>query len=132
MSPEIPHFIRSLSQAFTSIRVKSVVDPLIKLLVMMLVFIIVSAYLKLPEWLTIVLLWFTGAILVLILLAYIGFAIFRPDYLRSESYNLRKQSLSILGDKENYKRVDMRHLVDIANPFIEEPLSIEEKGGEDE
>ena len=98
----------------------------------MLVFIIVSAYLKLPEWLTIVLLWFTGAILVLILLAYIGFAIFRPDYLRSESYNLRKQSLSILGDKENYKRVDMRHLVDIANPFIEEPLSIEEKGGEDE
>ncbi len=132
MSPEIPQFIRSLSQAFTSIRVKSVVDPLIKLLVMMLVFIIVSAYLKLPEWLTIVLLWFTGAILVLILLAYIGFAIFRPDYLRSESYNLRKQSLSILGDKENYKRVDMRHLVDIANPFIEEPLSIEEKGGEDE
>jgi len=98
----------------------------------MLVFIIVSAYLKLPEWLTIVFLWFTGAILVLILLAYIGFAIFRPDYLRSESYNLRKQSLSILGDKENYKRVDMRHLVDIANPFIEEPLSIEEKGGEDE
>lgn len=132
MSPEIPHFIRSLSQAFTSIRVKSVVDPLIKLLVMMLVFIIVSAYLKLPEWLTIVLLWFTGAILVLILLAYVGFAIFKPDYLRSESYNLRKQSLSILGDKENYKRVDMRHLVDIANPFIEEPLSIEEKGGEDE
>lgn len=132
MSPEIPQFIRSLSQAFTSIRVKSVVDPLIKLLVMMLVFIIVSAYLKLPEWLTIVLLWFTGAILVLILLAYIGFAIFRPDYLRSESYNLRKQSLSILGDKENYKQVDMRHLVDIANPFIEEPLSIEEKGGEDE
>lgn len=132
MSPEIPQFIRSLSQAFTSIRVKSVVDPLIKLLVMMLVFIIVSAYLKLPEWLTIVLLWFTGAILVLILLAYFGFAIFRPDYLRSESYNLRKQSLSILGDKENYKRVDMRHLVDIANPFIEEPLSIEEKGGEDE
>ena len=132
MSPEIPQFIRSLSQAFTSIRVKSVVDPLIKLLVMMLVFIIVSAYLKLPEWLTIVLLWFTGAILVLILLAYIGFAIFRPDYLRSENYNLRKQSLSILGDKENYKRVDMRHLVDIANPFIEEPLSIEEKGGEDE
>ena len=132
MSPEIPQFIRSLSQAFTSIRVKSVVDPLIKLFVMMLVFIIVSAYLKLPEWLTIVLLWFTGAILVLILLAYIGFAIFRPDYLRSESYNLRKQSLSILGDKENYKRVDMRHLVDIANPFIEEPLSIEEKGGEDE
>lgn len=132
MSPEIPQFIRSLSQAFTSIRVKSVVDPLIKLLVMMLVFIIVSAYLKLPEWLTIVLLWFTGAILVLILLAYIGFAIFRPDYLRSESYNLRKQSLSILGDKENYKRVDMRHLVDITNPFIEEPLSIEEKGGEDE
>lgn len=132
MNPELPHFINSLSQAFTSIRVKSVVDPLIKLLVIMLVFIIVSAYLKLPEWLIIALLWFSGAILVLILLAYIGFAIFKPDYLRSESYNLRKQSLSILGDKENYKKVDMRHLVDIANPYMEVPLAIEEKGGEDE
>ena len=132
MTPELPHFIKSLSQAFTSIRVKSVVDPLIKLLVIMLVFIIVSAYLKLPDWLIIVLLWFSGSILVLVLLAYMGFAIFKPDYLRSESYNLRKQSLSILGDKENYKKVDMRHLVDIANPYMEEPLAIEEKGGEDE
>jgi hypothetical protein len=132
MNPELPHFIRSLSQAFTSIRVKSVVDPLIKLLVIMLVFIIVSAYLKLPEWLIVVLLWFSGAILVLVLLAYVGFAIFKPDYLRSESYNLRKQSLSILGDKENYKKVDMRHLVDIANPYTEELFAIEEKGGEDE
>ncbi len=98
----------------------------------MLVFIIVSAYLKLPEWLIVVLLWFSGAILVLVLLAYVGFAIFKPDYLRSESYNLRKQSLSILGDKENYKKVDMRHLVDIANPYTEELFAIEEKGGEDE
>lgn len=132
MSPEIPHFIKSLSQAFTSIRVKSVVDPLIKLLVTVLVFVIVSAYLKLPEWLSMVLLWFSGAILVLILLAYVGFAIFKPDYLRSESYNLRKQSLSILGDKENYKQVDMRHVVDIANPYLENKEKKEEKGAEDE
>ena len=45
MSSDIHHFIRSLSQAFTSVRIKSVVDPLIKLFVMMLVFIIITAFL---------------------------------------------------------------------------------------
>lgn len=75
---------------------------------------------------------FEGLVLILMLGAYVCFAIYNPDYLRSESYNLRKQSLSILGDKENYKRVDMRHLVDIANPYYEEPLTLGEKGDDDE
>jgi len=131
MNSELPQFIKSLSLAITSFQVKSVVDSLIKLLIVMIFFIIISAWLKLPEWLTIVLLWFSGSILVLIIFSFIGFAIFKPDYLRSESYNLRKQSLSILGDKDNYKRVDMRHVVDIANPYGGVDV-IEQKGGEDE
>ena len=131
MNSELPQFIKSLSLAITSFQVKSVVDSLIKLLIVMIFFIIISAWLKLPEWLTIALLWFSGSILVLIIFSFIGFAIFKPDYLRSESYNLRKQSLSILGDKDNYKRVDMRHVVDIANPYGGVDV-IEKKGGEDE
>ena len=126
------NFIRSLSQAVTSFQVKSVIDPLIKLFLILLLFIVGAAWLELYLWIIVCLVCFEGLVLLLILGAYICFALYKPDYLRSESYNLRKQSLSILGDKENYKRVDMRHLVDIANPFIEEPLAIEEKGGEDE
>ena len=126
------NFIRSRSQAVTSFQVKSVIDPLIKLFLILLLFIVGAAWLELYLWIIVCLVCFEGLVLLLILGAYICFALYKPDYLRSESYNLRKQSLSILGDKENYKRVDMRHLVDIANPFIEEPLAIEEKGGEDE
>ena len=128
----MPNFIRSLSQAVSSFHIKSVIDPLIKLFLILLLFIVGAACFKIYEWVIICLVCFEGLVLILILGAYICFAIYKPDYLRSESYNLRKQSLSILGDKENYKRVDMRHLVDIANPYNEEPLAIEEKGGEDE
>ena len=132
MNTKIPQFAKLLSQAIASFRVKSVVDPLIKLLVVMIILVIITAWLKLPEWLSIVLLCFSGLVLLLLLCSYIGFAIFKPDYLRSESYNLRKQSLSILGDKDNYKCIDMRHVVDIANPYLENKEEKEEKGAEDE
>lgn len=128
----MPNFIKSLSQAVSSFHIKSVIDPLIKLFLILLLFIFVAACFKIYEWVIICMVCFEGLVLFLILGAYICFAIYKPDYLRSESYNLRKQSLSILGDKENYKSVDMRHLVDIANPFSEEPFAIEEKGGNDE
>ena len=124
--------MRSLSQAISSFQVKSVIDPLIKLFMILLLFILIGAWLKISEWIIICMICFEGLVLLLMIGSYICFALFKPDYLRSESYNLRKQSLSIIGDKENYKRVDMRHLVDIANPYIEESLAIEEKGGEDE
>ena len=127
----MPHFLNSLSQAITNIRVKSVIDPLIKLFLLILFFIFLSAFVTLPEWILICFVCFAGFVLLLILIAYACFAIYKPDYLRSESYNLRKQSLSILGDKDNYKTVDMRHVVDIANPY-EEIKYLDVEGGNDE
>lgn len=35
-----------------------------------------------------------------------------------------------MGDKDNYKCIDMRHVVDIANPYLENKE--EKKGNEDE
>lgn len=128
----MPNFLRSLSQAVTSFHVKSVIDPLIKLFLILLLFIIGAAWLNIYEWILICLVCFEGLVLFLILGAYICFAIYRPDYLRSETYNLKKQSLSILGDKENYKKVDLVHLVNITNPYVEDIDAIEMKGGEDE
>ena len=128
----MPNFVKSLSQAISSFQVKSVIDPLIKLFLLLLLFVLIGAWLKISEWIIICMVCFEGLVLLLMIGAYICFAIYKPDYLRSESYNLKKQSLSIIGDKENYKRVDMRNLVDIANPYLEEPLAIEEKGGADE
>lgn len=128
----MPNFIKSLSQAISSFQVKSVIDPLSKLFLLLLLFILIGAWLKISEWIIICMVCFEGLVLLLMMGSYICFAIYKPDYLRSESYNLKKQSLSIIGDKENYKKVDMRNLVDIANPYLEEPLAIEEKGGTDE
>lgn len=128
----MPNFIKSLSQAISNFQVKSVIDPLIKLFLLLLLFILIGAWLKISEWIIICMVCFEGLVLLLMMGSYICFAIYKPDYLRSESYNLKKQSLSIIGDKENYKKVDMRNLVDIANPYLEEPLAIEEKGGTDE
>lgn len=128
----MPKFMRSLSQAITSFQVKSVIDPLIKLFLILLLFILLGAWLKISEWIIICMVCFEGLVLFLVLGAYICFAIYRPDYLRSETYNLKKQSLSILGDKENYKRVDLGHLINITNPYSENIDAIELKGGEDE
>ena len=128
----MPNFLRSLSQAVTSFHVKNVIDPLIKLFLVLLLFVIGGAWIKVDQWILICLVCFEGLILSLILGAYICFAIYRPDYLRSETYNLKKQSLSILGDKENYKKVDLGHLINITNPYTEETDAIEMKGGEDE
>lgn len=127
----MPKFLNSISQAITSIRVKSVIDPLIKLFLIVLFFIIIIAYLELPEWIIICMICFAGLILLLIMISYLCFAIYKPDYLRSENYNLRKQSLSILGDKDNYMKVNMQNVVDIANPY-DDSKYIEAKGGEHE
>ncbi len=127
----MPQFLKNLSHAVSSFHVRSVIDPLIKLFLLLLLFIIVATWLSIAEWVIICLVCFAALVLLLILGAYICFAIYKPDYLRSESYNLKKQSLSILGDKEHYKKVDMRNVVDIANPY-EDDTYIEMKGGCDE
>lgn len=127
----MPQFLQSLSNAVSSFQVRSVIDPLIKLFLILLLFTFGAAWLAIADWVIICLLGFDALVLLLILGAYVCFAIYKPDYLRSESYNLKKQSLSILGDKENYKKVDMRNVVDIANPY-EDDKYLEVKGGCDE
>ena len=51
---------------------------------------------------------------------YIYFSIKNPDYLRSEDYHLRKQSMEILGDKDNYLPIDAKEIRGIANPYQEQ------------
>lgn len=49
--------------------------------------------------------------------AYLYFSFKNPDYLRSEDYHLRKQSIEMLGDKDNYLPLDLREIRGIANPY---------------
>ena len=110
---------KTLSNAIGFIRIKSVVDNLSRFILIFLLFIIVAAWLKITEWLLIVFCVILCSAFLLMCFAYIYFSVKNPDYLRSENYHLRKQSIEMLGDKDNYLPLDLREIRGIANPYDE-------------
>jgi hypothetical protein len=104
-----------LSSHIGRIKVRSIIDAPAKYLLWIILFAIVAAIAEVSSWVIIVLFCFAGAFLLLVLVGYIYFALTKPDYLRSEEYNLKKKSLEIMGDKENYLPVDMHNVVNVVN-----------------
>ena len=122
---------KSLSWAIGKVRVKSVVDNLIRLILILVLFIIVAACLKVADWLLIVFVAIMVLSFALMGFAYLYFAKHNPDYLRSEDYHLRKQSIEMLGDKDNYLPIDAKEIRGIANPY-QDTKAIEVKEDSDE
>jgi hypothetical protein len=58
---------------------------------------------------------FCGLLILVGVLGYIYFAIKKPDYLRSEEYQLKKQSLEILGNEKNTMQLDGQTFVEIVS-----------------
>ena len=112
-------FFRSLSSAIGRIKIKSVVDNLIRFILALIFFLIIAAISKVVEWLLIFICVIIGLTFIVMIAMYVYFALTNPDYLRSEEYHLKKQSMEIIGDKDNYKSIDLGVLADITNPFIE-------------
>lgn len=107
-----------LTQQVSSIKVKNVVDmPLFYGLFILVIGLISSIFSK-QNWVTIVIFSFAGLLFLIALFGYIYFTFKNPDYLRSEQYHLRKQSLEILGDKENLLPVGAENIVLITNPDV--------------
>jgi uncharacterized membrane protein YbhN (UPF0104 family) len=112
-----------LTQQVSTIKVKNVVDmPLYYALLFALFGLIASNFSK-YEWVVIILFSITVFLLMIATFGYLYFTFKNPDYLRSEQYHLRKQSLEILGDKENLLPFDAQNIVQITNPYVN---SIEE------
>lgn len=109
--------LKTLSDAIGSIKIRSVVDNLSRFILVFMLFILVAAWLKTPEWLLIVFCVILCLAFLLMFFLYFFFAIKNPDYLRSEDYHLRKQSIEMLGDKDNYLPLDLREIRGIANPY---------------
>ena len=59
---------------------------------------------------------------------FLGFAIFRPDKLQSEEYQLRHQSLQLIQQKSGRLALSPTSIEAIANP---QTRLLEEKGGQD-
>jgi len=68
------------------------------------------------EWLTIGIFCISCFLFLVAGVGYFYFSKTKPDYLRSEEYHLKKQSLEILGDKDNILKVDASHIVNITKP----------------
>lgn len=112
-------FFKSLSSAIGRIKIKSVVDNLIRFILALIFFLVIAAIWNVAEWLLIFICVIIGFAFIVMIAMYVYFALVNPDYLRSEEYHLKKQSMEIIGDKDNYKSIDLGVLADITNPYIE-------------
>jgi len=109
-------WFNSITNAISKIVVKSVVDSLGKEILLGLLVFGVAAYFIETLWVLIVIAIAPCALLFLFIGSYIYCLLRNPDLLRSEEYNIKKQVIEVLGDKENYLPVDAEHLASIANP----------------
>ncbi len=103
-----------------SIKVKSITDPLFRFSLFFAVIGGAVACLPAPEIAWMLLFGGSGICLLLGIVFYIYFAIKCPDYLRSESFQISKQSLEMLGDEKNKFNPNMERIIPIANPQVQD------------
>jgi len=101
----------------SELKVRSVTDSLFKFGVLCLLFSILCVVLTDKNWVIIIVFCFTGLFFLLGIIFYCYFALKKPDYLRSETYQLKKQAFEILGDNERVNNKNLENLPSIMNPY---------------
>lgn len=110
------NWLNSITHAISKIIVKSVVDSLGKLMLFsLLIFVIASIFVK-ESWVLIVVAILLGLIFLMYAISHFYCLLKNPDLLRSEEFNIKKQIVEVMGDKENHLLIDTEHLASIANP----------------
>ncbi|MBL7955955.1 MAG: hypothetical protein JNJ91_13035 [Flavobacteriales bacterium] len=99
-----------------SIRVKSITDPVFRFGLLFGALGVAAACFKAPDLVWMFCLVCCAGFLIVGISFYIYFAIKKPDYLRSESFQISKQSLEMLGDEKNRFNPNMDKVIPIANP----------------
>lgn len=110
------NWLNSITHAISKIRVRSVVDSLGKLMLLSLVISLIAAIFVKETWALIVLLCFPGVLLLMYIISHFYCLLKDPDLLRSEEFNIKKQIVEVMGDKDNHQLIDTEHLASIANP----------------
>ena len=106
----------------------STLIPLLKLwrvLLLLVVVLVGGAYLQIKEWCLILIAIVLGLVLLLAFGVYIFFMLKNPDYLRSESFQIRKQAIEILGDKDGLLPTDVAQVINV--PYTSPKLLENEK-----
>lgn len=104
----------------SKIQIKSITDSLFRYGLYIFALGTVSSVFKTPTWVTILLFSVGGLFELIGLIFYCYYSIKNPDYLRSESFQIRKQSIEMLGDKDNTMNPNVKNIVYIASPFSKE------------
>ena len=110
------NWLNSITHAISKIRVRSVVDSLGKLMLFSLVISLIAAIFVKETWALIVMLCFPGVLLLMYIISHFYCLLKDPDLLRSEEFNIKKQIVEVMGDKDNHQLIDTEHLASIANP----------------
>jgi len=102
------------------IKVRSVTDSIFRYSLLILLLGIIAAALKVVGWILIVLFSLGGLMALIGIIIYCVFAAKNPDYLRSENYQLKKQSIELLGNKDNALNPHVDKVIYITSPYNNE------------
>ena len=110
------NWLNSITHAISRIIVKSVVDSLGKLMLFSLMLFVIAAIFVKEGWVLIVLACILGLLFIMYAISHFYCLFKNPDLLRSEEFNIKKQIVEVMGDKDNHQLIDTEHLSSIANP----------------
>lgn len=89
------------------IKVKSITGNIFRYALFLYGFGTITAIFKVEKWVVIILFSIGTLILLFGFFFYAYFAKKNPDFLRSETFQLRKKSLELIGDKNNFNNPNM-------------------------
>lgn len=112
MSTLIP-LLNRIQNSIGTIEVKGVPDKLWRVLLLLVIILVGGAYLQIKEWCLILIAIILGLVLILAFGVYLFFMLKNPDYLRSESFQIRKQAIEILGDKDGLLPTDVSQVINV-------------------
>ncbi len=121
--------LTKIFEQVNKIQVKSITDSLFKYGLFIFALGTATAIFETAIWVTILLFSVGGLFVMVGLVFYCYFSVKSPDYLRSESFQIKKQSIEILGDKDNNQNPNIKNVVLIASPYSKE---LDEVNGKNE
>lgn len=98
-------------------KVKSITDSLFKFGFLALAIGVTAAIFTDKNWVIIIVFSFAALFILLGAFFYCFFAIKKPDYLRSETYQLRKHAVELLGDNSRSQNKNLGKIHMIMNPY---------------
>ncbi len=101
----------------SQLKIKSVTDGLFKFGLLGLLISVLGAIFIDKDWVLIVLFSLSALMILIGLFFFCFFALKNPDYLRSETYQLRKQAVEYLGDNERSENKNVKNIPSLMNPY---------------